>query len=617
MFIGSLPMQSAQAVTRQIQQASDVVDVISRHVKLTRAGKEFKGLCPFHKEKTPSFHVVPAKQIFHCFGCNVGGDVFKFIQLRENVNFLEARRILAERANIRLDDRATHTAPSGPDRADLARVNAWAETWFRKQLSASSEGKAAHEYALKRGLTEQTIEEFRLGFAPSGWDSIVSAATAQRIPPALLNAAGLAKPRDDGSGHFGVFRNRLMFPIRDTMDRVIGFGGRALSPDDKAKYLNTPATPLFDKGRSLYALDKAKDHFSKATEAIVVEGYLDCLMAHQCGFRHTVATLGTALTDAHVETLRRHADAVIVVFDSDEAGHRAAERCLPVLLAQRLAVRLAHVPEGKDPCDYLLSSGPEAFQSVLKAGLDALEFKWQALLNQQREPSDGPGRMRAIEALLDLVVHAAKAGAIDAIQRGLAVNQIAKLLGLDREEVHKRLQAGSSPRAGSIGDDRVSDAFVLPVIKDPVGVSIREILEVILNEPGYYAVACEYFDPAPLPEPLRSVATAVRTLADEVGEFSATDLLARLEDVNLARCAVALQAAGERRGNYAAAIEGAVNRIRQEHQRAESVALRQALRQTDRTEETELQTQALQDLAREHRHFLPQKKSGGRIIASG
>lgn len=612
-------MHTAEAVTRQIQQANDVTDVVSRYVRLVKSGKELKGLCPFHKEKTPSFYVVPAKQIFKCFGCGAGGDVFKFIQLRENVNFIESRRILAERAGIRLDDRAGVGTQTGPDRAELAKVNAWAQGWFKKQFSAGDAGRAALDYARARGLSDETIEKFGLGFAPDSWTLLLEAAAAQRIPVTTLVAAGLAKSRGEGAGHYAGFRNRLMFPIRDTMDRVVGFGGRALSSDDPAKYLNTPQTPLFDKGRSLYALDQAKDHFTAKGEAIVVEGYLDCLMAHQYGFPHTVATLGTALTDAHVDMLRRYADAVVVVFDSDEAGQRAAERCLPVLLSQRMSVRLAHVPEGKDPCDFLKSSGMEAFENVLKTSLDALEFKWKTLLKADREPSDGPGRMRAIEAFLDLVSRAADAGAIDAIQRGLAVNQIAKLLGLGREEVHQRLRAGSSPRAPSPSNvtDEVTEGFVLPVLKDPMAAATRELLEVVLNEPGYYALACEYFDPGRLPEPLHAVAEAVRSMADELGEFSTTELLSRLEDVTLARCAVALQAAGERRGNFAAAVEGAITRIKREHLRDESAVLRDLVNASgEPSEERDLQTQALGELARQHRHFLPTKGAKKRIASA-
>jgi len=573
-------MRTADSVTRQIQQANDIVDVISRYVRLTRAGQNLKGLCPFHKEKSPSFHVHAAKQIFKCFGCGAGGDVFKFVQLRENVAFPEARRMLADRAGIKLDSlRTAGQKSSGPDRAEIARVNAWAAQWFARQLSAGPAGAAAREYALKRGLSPAMIERFRLGFAPDSWEALSTAAATQRIPAPLLVGAGLVKPRDNGNGHYDVFRDRLMFPIRDPMDRVIGFGGRTLS-EDPAKYLNTSQTALFDKSRSMFGLDAARDGIPERACAIVVEGYTDCIMAHQHGFTHTVATLGTALTESHAELLSRYTDSIFLVFDSDDAGQRAADRALPMFLSQRLHVRMARVPEGKDPCDYLNSHGPAAFEQVLNSAPDALEFKWHQVERRYQETAHGPGRMRAIQEFLDLIGQAIDFGAIEPIQRGLIVNQIAKLVGVDRGEIHQRLTPSTSTRRPAVPADsaaaRVS-AFAMPAMPDASSASTRALLEVLLNEPGYYASVAEWFDPARLPEPLRRVAQTVIELAGTIGEYTLADVLACFDDVDTARCAMALQDAGERQGNYAAAVEGAVSRLQQEALRARILSRQDAL----------------------------------------
>jgi DNA primase len=600
-------MSGIEDVTRQILQATDVVDVVSGYVRLTRAGKDLRGLCPFHKENTPSFYVVPAKQIFKCFGCGAGGDVIKFVQLRENVNFVEARRILAERAGIRLDATAPRSTDA-PDRADLARVNQWAARWFTRQFAAGTAGRAAREYALKRGLTPQTIEKYALGYAPEGWSGLLDAAATQRIDRKLLLAAGLAKAKTGGEGFYDAFRNRLMFPIRDAMDRIVGFGGRALG-DDPAKYLNTPQTALFDKGRTLYGIELAKSEIPRRGRAVIVEGYMDCLMAHQCGFTETVATLGTALTEAHVDMLRRYTDAVVLVFDSDDAGRRAADRVLPLVVAQRLNVRIAHVPEGKDPSDYLSSGGSEGFDRLLKFGVEALEFKWRALQARYQNAAAGPDRMRAVDEFLGLIAQAAQVGAIDPIQRGLVVNQVASLLGIEREEIHQRLKG--SPRGGGLSsrtDETAPAGFVLPAIADASGAATRELLEVLMNEPGYYPSVSAHFDPRRLPPPMRQVGECVVRLAEEVGEYTLAEILSCIEDVETSRCAIALQEAGEKKGDYAPTIEGAVARLQHAALRGRGAALRTTLRRgPEASPQHDLEARASSEALRQAGHFLSSK----------
>ncbi|MFQ6048448.1 MAG: DNA primase, partial [Phycisphaerae bacterium] len=323
-----MPDAETGAITRQIQQATNIVDLIGQYVALKPAGANHKGLCPFHNEKTPSFYVSASKQIFKCFGCGAGGDVFTFLQLREGISFAEARAWLAQRAGIRLEP-TSQDRPAGPDQNALARVNDWAARFFRRQLLEPGIGAVARQYLAGRKISQQTAEAFGLGYAPDRWDGLLTAAQARGISTGLLAAAGLIRPRSGGEGFYDTFRHRLIFPIRDLPDRVIGFGGRTLG-DDSAKYINSPETVLFEKGRNLYGLDLAKQPITRAGQAVIVEGYTDCLMAHQHGLAQTVATLGTALTEAHVQVLRRFADRAVVVFDPDEAGQRAADRALEV-----------------------------------------------------------------------------------------------------------------------------------------------------------------------------------------------------------------------------------------------------------------------------------------------
>ena len=429
--------------TRQIRDGVDIVDLVGGYVTLKRAGANFKGLCPFHQEKTPSFNVHPARQSFKCFGCGAGGDVFTFVQLRENVNFVEARQMLADRAGISLEheERASagQAGGTGGDRitkSELARVNDWAQRCFRRNYENEA-GQVARQYVEKRGISPEMVEAFGLGFAVDSFDSLLRQAGQSRVDMKLLVAAGLVKERQQG-GYYDAFRNRLMFPIIDVTGRVIGFGGRALG-DDPAKYLNTPATLLFDKGAELFGLDRARQAISEKGVAVVSEGYTDCLMAHQFGITEMVATLGTAMTDAHAAVLKRYADRLILIFDSDEAGQRAADRALSVTLNVGLDVSIARVPDGKDPCDYLLSAGADAFNAVLKGAVGALESKWQQVVREYDAGNSTPARHRAVEAYLSQLAEWAGGNAIDPIQQGLLLNQLGKILSVPGEEVHREL----------------------------------------------------------------------------------------------------------------------------------------------------------------------------------
>jgi DNA primase len=561
--------RSTEQLTERIRQASDIVDVISSYVTLKRAGRQFKGLCPFHNEKTPSFNVTPERQAFKCFGCGAGGDVFKFVQLRESVNFPEAIAILAQRAGISLEtERATRSGNGkGLGKLEIERVNRWAAAWFQRQF-ASDSGRAACDYVASRGITEESIDRFGIGFAPTGWDSLVTAAQQKAIPPELLLAAGLARPRTEGTGLYDAFRNRLMFPIVDAMNRVVGFGGRTLGDDD-AKYVNTSQNLLFDKGRCLYGLSTAKDAFREQKSAIIVEGYVDCIMAQQSGFVHTIATLGTALTADHVRLLRRYVDRAILVFDSDAAGQRAADQSLPLFLTETLEVLLANVPESKDPADYLLSSGPEAFAAVLTSAVGGLEFKWKQVLRQCRGDTTAPDRRRAVEEFLGLIARSGEFGACDPIQRGLVLNQVGKLLGLSGEEVNRQLRItarrlGTGSTAAASPSTASTTAFRNPVVLDAMDAVAKAVLEVLLNAPEYYEKIAAEFDPLEISNTqLKEIALALADMLERPEEWSLTGLISRFESVETAAKIMDLQTAGQRRGNYSGTVEGALTRLRQ------------------------------------------------------
>ncbi|MBK8270124.1 MAG: DNA primase [Planctomycetes bacterium] len=550
-------------MTERIRTASDIVDVVSTYVTLKRAGRNFKGLCPFHNEKTPSFNVLPDKQIFKCFGCGQGGDVFKFVQAKEGIPFPEARELLAQRAGISIEDErrtSTPRSPEQPGKSDLERVNRWASRWFQKQLWESPSAESARKYAESRGISEESAQKFVIGFAPASWESLRNAAAGANIPTEWLVEAGLLKRREDGTTYDG-FRNPLMFPIFDAMNRVVGCGGRALD-DDPAKYVNSPQNALFDKSRCMYGIHAAKDAFAKSRMAVVVEGYLDCLLAQQFGFGHTVATLGTALTTEHARLLRRYVDSVTLVFDSDEAGRRAADRSLPVFIAEKLDVRLSHVPKGKDPADLLVSEGANAFDEVLTSATDALEFKWNQVRGRYRDAVSGPDRVKAIEEYLSLVVSSTDFGAIDPIQRGLILNQVGKLLGLSIDEVHRQLRIVAR-RSAPVGTAAATGAARVARAQNEASAVVREILCVLLNAPELFGNIEADFEVARLipDDDLREIALGFEAAIREADEFSFVRFLSRFESAELVGKITDMQSEGERRGNYERSLELSLDRL--------------------------------------------------------
>ncbi len=555
-----MSLADRETITRQIREAVDIIDLVGSSVSLRRAGSAFKGLCPFHEEKTPSFMVHPARQIFKCFGCGVGGDVFKFVQLRENVGFTEARRILAERAGIDLEPRPS-SGPAGPGKTDLARACDWARRVFRKNYEGSG-GEAARAYVAKRGISPEMVEAFGVGLAVDSYDSLLRQADLSGIDHKLLLAAGLVKESQRG-GYYDTFRNRLMFPIVDTNGRVLGFGGRTLG-EDPAKYLNTPATALFDKGTNLFGLDRARQAIAETGRAIVVEGYTDCIMAHQHGFFETVATLGTAMTDAHARLLRRFTDRVILLFDSDEAGQRAADRALAVTVGVGLDVSLTRVPEGKDPCDYLLSAGQTGFTGVLNQAIGALEFKWREVSRRYGVGATGPARRRAVEEYLHQLSAWLGQGAIDPIQTGLLINQLSQIVALPAEDLLQQLRKMSQRSRPSTAVKGAANGAQPGATLSQKGSNsqqeaLRQIVEVLLNEPAYYAHVASWLKPEHVWDPaLSAVVAEMVTILNSGRKLQVAELIGRFESPEYGRLITDLQDRGERRGQFATVIEGAM-----------------------------------------------------------
>jgi DNA primase len=540
------------AAINRVQQANDLVDVIGEHVSLKRKGREWLGLCPFHEDHRPSLYVNPDKQIYKCFACGAGGDVLKFVQMREGLNFPQAIERLAERAGIQLQPirRMAPQDPEQPEQIDpnlFARANKWAMQFFQECLSDPEKGKQARDYLAERRISPESIKTWRLGLAPNAIDALVRLAVAKRASLNVLQQAGLiAGPSQDK------FVNRLMFTITDVTGRVIAFGGRTLDGTG-AKYINSPTTPLFDKSNTLYGLEQARHRIVETGTAIVVEGYTDVIMAHQFGCTNAVATLGTSFTAGHGRTLRRYAKRVVLLFDSDTAGMAAANRALEICLSQHLDIKLAFVPEGKDPCEFLLVAGKEGLDRVVEQAVDVLQFKWDRLNETFVSDDTLAGRKAALDEFLQAIAIGAASETLSVAESGAFIHKVAKIVGLNSKDLYRELSRRKQRVAGaSANEARRADA---PQAVDwgqgLHAAAQREVLEVLLNEPGLFHaveqnITEDLFD-VPI---LRRVVSVLFDVIRSDEDYTINRVLAHTESPEVARCIVELQQVGQEKGNH-------------------------------------------------------------------
>lgn len=433
----------------QVRAASDIVDVIGGYLPLKRAGTNFVTLCPFHKEKSPSFNVNPAKQIFHCFGCHKGGDVFRFVQDYENISFVEAVTRLAERAHIPLETDGTPGAQQARGVKDsLLKLHEAITQRWQSCLANEAAGQVARDYLAKRGVSADAVKEFRLGAAPESWDDTVNWAKAKGFPAELCEQAGLIIKKEETGRHYDRFRGRLMFPICDEQGRVIAFSGRILQGDEKtAKYVNSPETPIFTKGKVLFALDKAKRAILDAGHAIVCEGQLDTIACHTAGVRNVIAPQGTALTADHARILKRYVEEVVLCFDADNAGQNAAIRSLDSLLSAGLAIRVASVPSGKDPDQFIKENGGPAFQKLIESAEGFFDFYLKRLC-ATNDPATDRGRLAVLREFGDALHKTRNAVLIDKYAQKTALR-----LGVSAEAVRAEFKKATKPAAEREADE--------------------------------------------------------------------------------------------------------------------------------------------------------------------
>jgi DNA primase len=546
--VNHTPAPAGDDLKERVRDAVDIVELIGTYISLRRSGKGLVGLCPWHDDARPSLQVNPERQTFRCWVCNLGGDAFSFLMKMEKLEFREALEQLADRAGIPI---TRGRGTTGDRKAELHRTLGWAADRFRDCLHASPEARVARDYLHSRGLSDDTIRRFGLGFAPASWDWLLRQASAAGIGAELLAATGMAVERQDRSGHYDRFRDRVIFPIRDPLGRCVAFGGRVLpgAPPDSAKYINSPETQLFAKSSMLYGLDTAREAMGRSRRAVVVEGYTDCLAARQVGIDDVVAVLGTALGEKHAKLLRRYVDRIVLVLDGDDAGRRRTDEILDVLLAEAIDLRIARLPTGVDPCDFILERGREAFEALLEAAVDPLDYRLDEAVGRLPKDASDEALLAAVESVLSALANVSQRSAISPSQRRLREDQVigrlVRRFGLSREVLRSRLVElrGQRPTVAA------PDAAAAPFLPTKLPAWDREVIEVLVGVPEGAGLIFREIDAAELESGAgREVLEAARRLHDGGRAVALSSLLMELPDPRLQSMLVAVDEETAQRG---------------------------------------------------------------------
>jgi DNA primase len=516
----------------EIRNAADIVDVIGASVKLKKRGKNFIGLCPFHSEKTPSFNVSQDRQMYHCFGCGVGGNVITFVMEHEKLTFVEAVRSLAERLGIALPVTASD-ADAASEQEQLYELMRVAGKFFYAALTETPEGKPPLEYLRTRGFSPETIKTFGLGYSPHSWDALVKHAVGAGFTADQLEKAGLARKRPDGTS-YDYFRGRVMFPIFSASGRAIGFGARRFRDDDPlAKYINSPETPIYNKSRVLYGLHHAKDAIREQDSAILVEGYADLLAVYQAGVRNVVASSGTALTQDQIQLIGRYTKNITIVYDADSAGSKAALRGVDLILASDLDVRVASLPEGEDPDSYVLAQGGPAFEKLVEKSVSFIDFISQAY-EKQGKLGTPEGQAQAVRTIVQSI-----ASMRDELKQNFYIKQVAEkyklyestlLRELERQRGDARKRDAGAPHAPPVrqeapGAPRPSADIRLPADE-------RNLIYAMLE--GGAAVVGEIFQQIQVDDfthpTARALAAFLQGRVERGASLDASSLVTEIED---------------------------------------------------------------------------------------
>lgn len=537
---------------RRVLDATDIVRLVGEHIALKQRGREYVGLCPFHDDHTPSMCVVPHKQFYKCFSCGAGGDAITFVREYHKMSFREALEHLAERAGIQLAPRREwRAAAATPERreqeevgrAGLIAANQTAATFFRTILQHGEHGAAARALVSRRGISAEMVETFELGASPDMWDGLVRTIASKGLEPGAFRAAGLLKQRESGGGLYDAFRNRLMFPIHDQLGRVIAFGGRRINDEDDPKYLNSSESPVFDKSSTLYGLHQAAQEIRRSGRAIVCEGYMDAIACHQGGIGSAVATLGTAMTAGNARLLRRLCDQVVLLFDGDAAGQKAAERAVEIFFAEPVDVRIAtlsSVTDAKDPDELLKREGGRALlDEAVSRAIDPMELLFAGV--RQRVRGQGiSGRSRVVDEFLARLVELGL-GRVDSVRQRLIIKRVSQIVGVDWDTIAGAL---STRRQMAGARQRAAGTTLEPKPGAPLSAA-EHLLGCVLCEPSLLHALTEEQAPVLEPDayaegPMQQVARAVASLVVDERDPGLREVLEVLDEPEAQRAATRL-----------------------------------------------------------------------------
>lgn len=523
--------QSRDDTKDQVKQASDIVEIIGNYIELKPSGHgRMKALCPFHSEKTPSFTVNRDSQTYFCFGCEKGGDVFTFLQEVDGLNFPEALQVLADKAGIQLPEYRGQGKQDTNIRKQLVDLGSFALRVYREQLNQNGQDNPGYRYLASRHLSAETVESFGLGYVPEAWQTLTDASRTKGFPEDVLLESGMAK-RGERGNVYDHFRNRLMFPIRDTSGNVAAFGGRALG-DDAAKYINSPETALYKKSKVLYGLYESRNVLRETKLAYLVEGYFDLLRLVDSGIGNVVATCGTALTPGQATLLKRYVDEVVVVYDGDTAGIRAALRSIDILVAAGLSVRALVLPEGQDPDDFILKEGAETFNALAEAAPGFVTF--YVRMNAQRNETI-EGRSAIAQELFDIVRNID-----DPIRQDEYIKIIARELRIDEFRCREQFQRGQNERntvSRAPEPDEEQDA------NEPVNVYDRDFVACLLQNPEWLDDVRDALESIEIPP------SALWDVLDALLHREDQDPLSRLENSTAQRLFLAASSATDTWGD--------------------------------------------------------------------
>ena len=580
-----------ETVIDQVRLSIDIVDVVGDHVALTRRGKSFVGLCPFHDDSTPSLNVSQEKQIYKCFACGAGGNSFTFLRDIENISFIEAVRQLADRAGIALPD----AKPADPDQQEvfdqLYRANELAVKYFHHLLTQDEKAADAMAYLENRGINRDIIDAFSIGYAPDQWDGFLQVATRRGFSPQILERAGLVSQRQTGGGFYDRFRNRITFPIHAATGRPVAFGARALDPNEQAKYINSPETPVYNKSAILYGLWRDRDAIRDAGTALVVEGYMDLIALAQYGIENAVASSGTALTTDQARLLRRYAPKTILIFDGDTAGATAAMRGIGSLFEVGLEVRVVTLPEDHDPDSYVRAHGPDGLLRLTENAAPAIDFLMEQF-EQRDDLSTIDGKTRTAHTLAELI------GRIkDNALKQFLIKDIAEKIGIDEEILIRIAQTQRRSTRSQNGQPE-------PESYDTRPRSERELLTFLMQHPETADTVLQQISPDNFTNSAyRQIATMIAQNRQQKQSIETAHLIDQCNDDRLSRILTDLSLDTDiANPNINIPIQDYIHKFQLKNLESEIELLEKQLRQP-------LSSDDLRATLEKHRHLTAQRKA--------